>query len=119
MGSQLVRRDEGLNTAEVAFGKGIGHASARDFVGLTVDGGGRGDDVATVGEQINALPFHTLDVEMVRELEVEVRELASGRADGMGFSEVGMTNTEVSEDGFRVEVEDDEVTDMAGDDSNA
>ena len=71
--------------ANLTLGKGFRHPTTTDFIGMVVDYGGRGDDITTIGQQINALPFLAGEVQMRRKAKIKVWELATGRADGVGF----------------------------------
>ena len=61
-----MRGQEGFEAAKVAFGEGFGHPATQNSIGLTVEGGRRRDDIASLGEQIDPLPFQAEDVQMRR-----------------------------------------------------
>ena len=86
---------------------------------MTVEHGGRRDDIASLREQIHPLPFQAGDVQMRRQAEIEMRQAATGGAHGMGFEKVGIKGFELVKDDFGVEVEDDELADVTGDESQA
>ena len=110
-----MRVEKGLNTANIPFDEDFGHSAPTDFIRLTVDGGGRRDHIATIRKEIDALSFLAGEVQMWRQFKVKVRKLAGGRADGMGFEQIGIIRFESVKNGFRVKVEDDELADATGD----
>jgi len=99
------------------LGEGARQPTAHDGIRLPVDGAGRGDDIATIGEEIDTGDFLAGDVQAGRQAEVQVGQAASGGVDGAGFEQVGIAAAEIGEGGCRVEVEDDELADGAGDDA--
>ncbi len=116
-GGFFIGGEEGVQTADVVVGEGAGHSTPYHFVGLTVDGAGRRDHVATVREQINTRQLLAGNVQASGQPEVEVGQAASGRMNGAGIEQVGVAAAEISERVWRVEVEDDEAADAASDDA--
>ena len=109
--------EEGLKAADVTFSEGTRHPTARDFVGLIVEGGGWSNDIATLGEQIDPLPFLAGDVQMGRQAEIQMWQTATGGAHGVGFKQSGIACLELEEAFLGVEVEDDQLADATGDDA--
>lgn len=106
-----------MDAVEVVSGEGVRSAAAGDAIGLAVDGGGWGDDVASIGEEIDALTFLAGEAQMGRQVKIEVGQGTSSGLDGAGFDQIGTLTAEGLIEIRRVEVEDDEMADIAGDDA--